>query len=223
MRTKEKPHMFGESVNIAQRPRARMGPAPPILATSLPLVLSEPLRQRLVDELHLANLHLRELARTARSVKPPRAELERAITAAWTNLATVERAAGLGATVNKASTARRILVVDDSADMRFLVARTLKTVAPEAIIETAGDASQALALLGDVGPGDGITIISDLDMGPGPTGVDLLAVIASRHPRSHRVLFTGHPPERFERVTVEAHALLSKDAPDALRRYFGAP
>lgn len=197
--------------------------APAIPATSSPLLLSEPFRQIFVDDLHLANLHLRELARTVRYVRPPRAELERAILAAWMGLATIERAAGLGATVSKASTARRILVVDDSADMRFLIARTLKTIAPGTPIETAGDASQALALLGDVGPGDGITIISDHDMGPGPTGVDLLAVIASRHPRSHRVLFTGHAPDRFERVTVEAHAILCKDAPDALRRYFGAP
>lgn len=200
-----------------------MGLAPPILQPSAPLAWPEPLRQELADCLHAANTHLREIARAARSTKESRASFERAIAAAWSNLATIERIAGLDGIVSKASSTRRILVVDNSADMCFLITRALKAIAPQAIIETANDATQALSLLEDVGPGDGLAVISDHDMGSGPTGVDLLGTIASRHPKSHRVLLTGHPREYFERFTLDAHALLSKDDPNALRYHFGAP
>lgn len=215
--------MYGATMNITQWPCAVMGLVLPILQPSAPPSWPESLRQELVDGLHVANTHLREIARAVRSASGPRANFERAIAAAWSNLATIERAAGLEGIVSKASSTRRILVVDDNADMRFLLTRTLKTIAPQAIIETASDATQAIALLEDAGPGDGLTVISDHDMGPGPTGIDLLATVAARHPKSHRVLFTGHPQGYFEGCTVDAHALLSKDHPNALRHYFGAP
>ena len=215
--------MFGANVNSDERPPAVMGTAPRILQPCVPLPLPEAFRQDLVAGLHAANSNLHELARAARPKDASRAVVERAIANAWSNLATIERIAGLDSVVSKASRTRWILVVDDSADMRFLVTRALKTIAPHALIQTASDAAQALSLLDEVDEGEGLTVISDHDMGPGPTGVDLLATIASRHPRTHRVLFTGFPVEYFQRLTVEAHALLSKDAPDALRRYFGAP
>lgn len=217
------PHMSGATVNTGECPAAGMGLAPSTLQPHMPLAMPALLRQHFGEALREANMSLRDIARLVRSKNAPRARLERAIADAWSNLATIERIAGIGCLVSKASTTARFLVVDDSPDMRLLVTRALKTVAPQAAIQTASDARQALAFIEDAGQGAGLTVISDHDMGPGPTGVDLLATIASRHPNSHRILFTGHPTESFDRPTVQAHAILSKDGPDALRRYFGAP
>lgn len=200
-----------------------MGLALQIRQTDAPLALPEAFRQELADGLRGANANLQAIARSARTRMVARANLERAIADAWSNLATIERAAGIDGSVSKASTTQRFLVVDDSPDARFLVTRTLKRIAPHATIQTASDATEAIALLENAGHGEGLTIISDHDMGPGPTGADLLATVAARHPKAHRVLFTGHPAEHFRATEVLAHALLCKDVPDALRRYFGAP
>ena len=104
----------------------------------------------------------------------------------------------------------RFLVVDDSPDMRFLVVRVLRRIEPQARVEAARDGEEALARLRNAGEGDGLVVITDYDMGPGATGVELLAKIKVLHPRARRVLFTGHDPERIERAASEPHAIISK-------------
>lgn len=201
-----------------------MATAPTLLEPLIPVALPESFRADLTAGLDEANANLRVLAQVARSARGASLEVERALLGAWASLSTIERVAGLVGVVNKASATRRVLVVDDSPDMRFLVARVVRLVAPQAAVQTAVDAVQAYCLLEAMqDDGEGLLVVSDHDLGPGPTGADLLAATALRHPRSHRVLFTGHPPEAFEGLGVEAHAILRKDAPDALRRYFGAP
>lgn len=196
--------------------------APPMLQDDVP-VLPDAIREQFIEGLRAAHAGLRAVAHAARADDRAPSNVEKRIADAWTTLVSIERLAGSRGTVSLASAPARILVVDDSPDMRFLVARTMERLVPQATVETASDAVHALQLLQDAGRGEDLMVISDHDMGPGATGVDLLAEIAARHPASHRILFTGHPAEHFARQDLQAHALLSKGAKDALQRYLGAP
>lgn len=200
-----------------------MAHASPITEFPLPPSTAEPLAEELVAGLRAAHDRLRDVAHAARSYVPAATGVEARITDAWTSLVEIERLACLHGRVSLASAITRILVVDDSADMRYLMTRSLAPLVPHATIDAASDAAAALVLLDHAGAGGGLLVVSDHDMGPGATGVELLGMIAQRHPRSHRVLFTGHPREHFDGVQVDAHALLSKDEKDALRRHLGAP
>lgn len=199
-----------------------MGIPPTPTPSVVPLVLPDALRAEFLEGLRAASSNLREAARVARSAGTG-VVVEKALRDAWSHLAHAERAAGLAGAVSIASSVQRFVVVDDSPDTRFFVTRLLRGFAPSATIQDARDAEEALALLTDAGEGEGVMVISDHDMGPGANGEQLLSAVAARHPKSHRILFTGHPIERLDPSRIDAHALLSKDEKDALRRYFGAP
>lgn len=125
------------------------------------------------------------------------------------------------AAVHPAPSANRFVVVDDSKDVRDIVTRVLHRLHPEATVEAAAGAREALGLLTDAGKGDGLVIVSDYDMGRGPTGTELLAEVALRWPLARRVLFTGHRPEDIVRTGAAPDAVLSKDRGMVeLREYF---
>jgi DNA-binding NarL/FixJ family response regulator len=104
------------------------------------------------------------------------------------------------------------LVVDDNMDVRAIVGRLIRRSHPDAFILTACDAADALGRLEGAGPGRGLLVISDYDMGPGMLGTQLLEEIAKRHPQATRVLLTGHEPDRIPPAACEVHALIPKDA-----------
>jgi two-component system NtrC family sensor kinase len=83
----------------------------------------------------------------------------------------------------------RVLLVDDDANVLSALRRTLRREKIE--IETARDAREALAILGD-GPVD--LVISDHRM-PGMSGVELLETIRTRWPKTVRILMSGWSAE----------------------------
>ncbi|MEA3200993.1 MAG: hypothetical protein QOE90_2421 [Thermoplasmata archaeon] len=104
----------------------------------------------------------------------------------------------------------RALVADDSEDIRFLVSRLVRKVAPGASVDVVHDGAQALAALEDAGDGEDLLVISDYDMGPGITGTQLLARVAESSPRARRILFTGMEPEGIEQCGAAPDAIISK-------------
>jgi CheY-like chemotaxis protein len=83
----------------------------------------------------------------------------------------------------------RVLLVDDDANVLSALRRTLRR--EKITIETARDAREALAILGD-GPFD--LVISDHRM-PGMSGVELLETIRARWPKTVRILLSGWSAE----------------------------
>lgn len=65
-------------------------------------------------------------------------------------------------------------------------------------------------------------MISDYDMGPGRTGIELLSEVADRHPKARRVLLTGHCREPIVPGAREPHAILHKRGFGSLRELLGA-
>jgi two-component system response regulator HydG len=82
---------------------------------------------------------------------------------------------------------RRVLVVDDDADMRALVEAALREVGFEARLSASGE--EALAIL--AGSDDFDVVIADLQM-PGMNGLELCERIVSGRPEIPVVLLTAH-------------------------------
>lgn len=82
---------------------------------------------------------------------------------------------------------RRVLFVEDEPFMRGLIAESLTSAGFE--VHACVNASSALAELPHVDPH---VVISDLDLGPGPSGVDLLRQVAAEHPWLGLVALTAH-------------------------------
>ena len=183
--------------------------------------LLEPLRTRFQDALRDAEHHAHALAGALRSDEALRARTEDAIREAQLGLARVAEL--FGGRERAPFAARRFLVVDDSEDMRFIVPRLVRELHPGASVQVARDASEALGLLQDARGGEGLVVISDHDMGAGPTGVELLAEVARRHPGARRVLFTGRAAEEIPHVGAEPDAVLPKEVGMQGLRRFLAP
>jgi CheY-like chemotaxis protein len=168
--------------------------------------------------LRAAEHGIQAVARRARESHGPRPALEEAVQRALADVARIEALVGRVAPGSRV--ARRFLVVDDSEDVRFVVARALRRLAPDAAVHVARDGGEALAALDIHDDGEGLTVISDHDMGPGPTGAQLLSEIAARHPKARRVLFTGHAPDRIAKTRVPPDAVIPKEGGmDSLRRF----
>ena len=97
---------------------------------------------------------------------------------------------------------KRVMVVDDDADERELLADVLGELGYE--VEQAPAAGVALALL-DETPGVEL-LISDERM-PGMTGTELTQAVAERHPSVRTVLLTAFSDEEICRRAVEASAV----------------
>jgi DNA-binding NarL/FixJ family response regulator len=88
-------------------------------------------------------------------------------------------------------------VVEDEAFTRTMVERVLAT--DGWTVEATGAIAQAMVLLEDAEPN---AIVCDLDLGPGPSGIDLLAHIARTKPWIAMVVLTAHAaPELAARST----------------------
>lgn len=83
----------------------------------------------------------------------------------------------------------RVLLVDDDPWILDGLSRALRTRGVTTRVATS--AAQALAILDDE-QFDGI--VTDLDLGPGPNGLALLASVRERFPTLRRVIHSGSEP-----------------------------
>lgn len=83
--------------------------------------------------------------------------------------------------------ARRVLLVEDEDFTRTAVASVLETAG--FCVHAVASAAQAMA---DVAGFDPHCVVSDLDLGPGPSGVDLLQRLATDSPWVGLVALTAH-------------------------------
>ena len=102
----------------------------------------------------------------------------------------------------RAEPERRVMVVEDDAEERALLADVLDELGFG--VEQAPDAGVALALL-DEGA-DVELLLSDQNM-PGMSGVELARTVAERHPTVRTVLLTAYSDEEMCRRAVEANAV----------------
>lgn len=84
------------------------------------------------------------------------------------------------------SDAIHVLIIDDDAEVRTAVRRSLHM--PQCQITEAEDGPKALALLGEQ---NFDAVVSDFNM-PGPNGLEVLAEVRERQPQTLRVLLTGN-------------------------------
>ncbi len=86
----------------------------------------------------------------------------------------------------------RVLVVEDDPLIRELIAEILIDEGVEA--DGVGYAEEALVLLGS---GEQIDLlVTDIDLGPGLTGMDLANIARSRHAGTELLFISGHTEDR---------------------------
>lgn len=100
------------------------------------------------------------------------------------------------------ATTRRVLLVEDDADQRAMLADVLGELGLE--VELAPDAGVALALLDQGAPVD--VLISDHKM-PGMSGVELARAVRQRHPDVRTVLLTAYGDEQTCQQAADAEAV----------------
>lgn len=88
-----------------------------------------------------------------------------------------------------------VLVVEDDSFSRSLIARVLESANFE--VETADSANKAMGLLDTFNPR---VCLVDLDLGPGPTGVDLAHAIRARIPAVGIVFLSSFKDHRLSRA-----------------------
>lgn len=89
---------------------------------------------------------------------------------------------------------KRVLVVDDEADMLWMLQRNLNKDMEDVEILAAESGEQALAVLSDKQVD---LVISDINM-PGMNGLDLLVEINNRYPETGVIIMTAYPSNTFE-------------------------
>ncbi len=95
---------------------------------------------------------------------------------------------------------KRVLVVDDEADMLWMLQRNLNKGMEDVEILAAESGEEALAILSDK---EIHLVISDINM-PGINGLDLLLEINNRYPETGVIIMTAYPSN-----TYESQAMLS--------------
>jgi DNA-binding NarL/FixJ family response regulator len=93
--------------------------------------------------------------------------------------------------------ARYVLVVEDDVLLRELIASALETHGYQ--VQTAGTVADAKRIFKLSDP-DGVVL--DVDLGPGPTGFDLGAIIQAESPGTGIVFLTNLPDPRFAESTL---------------------
>ena len=88
--------------------------------------------------------------------------------------------------------ARHILVVEDEHLLRDLLARTLESLGFQ--VTTAANAADAKRAVKTADPD---AMVVDIELGPGPTGLDLAEVVARQRPDIGIVFLTNMPDPRF--------------------------
>ena len=96
----------------------------------------------------------------------------------------------------------RVMVVDDAADLRFLIALLLEDEPGWVIAGEAGDGAEALAMAAEVGPD---LVLVDAAM-PVMDGLEALSRLRSVLPDSLLVMLTAFPRGTLEAAASEAGA-----------------
>ncbi len=107
-----------------------------------------------------------------------------------------------GADLSRPGGTRRVLLVDDSSDIRLLLRRTLTRASTFEIVGEASDGREAIVLAGNLQPD---VVVLDLAM-PVMDGLEALPQIRQRLPDAKIVVLSGFEEGRTEQAALEAGA-----------------
>ena len=104
----------------------------------------------------------------------------------------------------------RVLVVDDTSSIRFLLREVLPIHGFEVIAE-AGSAAEGIELAGSEQPD---VVILDMEM-PITSGVEAIAPIKERAPEAKIIMYSSHEAPHIRREALDrgAHAYMDKLSP----------
>jgi DNA-binding NarL/FixJ family response regulator len=100
---------------------------------------------------------------------------------------------------------RRVVVVDDEPIIRTLIADRLNTIGFEAV--SVADAFEAQKVVQKFDPD---ALLVDLDLGQGPTGIELIAALGAKRPELGFVLLSNFLPAAWEMKAATNMAYLAK-------------
>lgn len=106
-----------------------------------------------------------------------------------------------------------LLIVDDDADIRFLVRRTAEATGALSVVGEASSGEEAVALWRELRP-DAIALDQRM---PGPTGLEVAARILAEDPGQIIVLFTAFRQETIEAEAAQAGIRACVTKPDLSR------
>lgn len=92
---------------------------------------------------------------------------------------------------------RTAVVCDDEQFIRALVVSVIERLG--FAVHACGNAAEAFELIGEVDPD---LLVIDLDLGEGPTGIDVVRSIQRQHPWIACVVLTGHRSPRLVREAL---------------------
>ena len=111
--------------------------------------------------------------------------------------------------VNPKALVRHILVVEDEPLLRDLLAKSIESAGFD--VSTAANAADAKRVLKNSDPD---AMVVDIELGPGPNGLDLAQVAARQYPSIGIVFLTNLPDPRFTgangKSVAKHHAYLRK-------------
>lgn len=104
-----------------------------------------------------------------------------------------------------------VLLIEDDALMRQMLSEMLAADGIE--VDGLANAEDALILLGAGQVPD--VLVTDIDLGPGLSGLDLAAIARERHPDLELVLISGMPPDAGAHSLARRERFLQKPFPPA--------
>ena len=111
--------------------------------------------------------------------------------------------------VNPKALVRHILVVEDEPLLRDLLAKSIEQAGFD--VSTAANAADAKRVLKNSDPD---ALVLDIELGPGPNGLDLAQVVARQYPSIGIVFLTNLPDPRFTgangKPVAKHHAYIRK-------------
>lgn len=113
--------------------------------------------------------------------------------------------------------ARRVLIVDDEPMIRLLLEEHLASAGFET--KTAADALEAKRAVAKFDPD---VLIVDLDLGDGPSGIELITMISKVNPALGFVLLTNYSPTALELTSAKHLVYLNKRDVEDVRRVVDA-
>lgn len=119
-------------------------------------------------------------------------------------------------------TTRRALVVEDLDATRHWLTALVAELFPGMAITAVGDLASGLAAIDAIPPDSDVLAVALVDLGlPDGSGIDLIRVLAERHPRALPIVTTIYDDDGhlFEAIAAGAQGyLLKSDPPHALKR-----